>query len=190
MRSRVPSLSFGILCFFLSLPCVAQDVVPVIRLSVDEAAKAKQLAETLKDAKERATKAKLAWEQFSQSYQTAHPDLLALRFTDDFRFAVARVHSSTPLISLAATIELTAEERKKLESLHREMTESEQSQKQAENAWKDFNIQLVVDHVAVVATGSYSEVTFSSGKAVRVRPPWTGALVFTTDFKLAFPLGF
>jgi hypothetical protein len=101
MRSRVPSLSFGILGFFLSLPCVAQDVVPVIRLSVDEAAKAKQLAETLKDAKERATKAKLAWEQFSQSYQTAHPDLLALRFTDDFRFAVARVHSSTPGISLA-----------------------------------------------------------------------------------------
>lgn len=143
--SRTPILSFAIVCVFLSLPCVAQDVVPVIRLSVDEAAKAKQLAQTLKDATERATKAKPAWEQFSQSYQTAHPDLFALRFTDDFRFAIARVNSSTPGIFLAATIELTAEERKKLESLHREMTESEQSQKQAENAWKDFNTQLVVD---------------------------------------------
>ena len=152
MRSRVAILSFGILCFSLSLPCVAQHVVPVIRLSVDEVAKAKQLTQTLKDAKERATKAKLAWEQFSQSYQTAHPNLPNLRFTEDFRLAVSTMNSSTPGIFLAATIELTAEERKKLESLHREMTESEQSQKQAENAWKDFNIQLVVDHVPVLAT--------------------------------------
>jgi putative lipoic acid-binding regulatory protein len=190
MRSRDPILSFAILCFFPSLPCVAQDVVPVIRLSVDEAAKAKQLAQTLKDAKERATKAKLAWEQFSQSYQTAHPDLLTLRFTDDLRFAVTRVKSSTAGIPLAATIELTAEERKKLESLHREMTESEQSQKQAQNAWKDFNIQLVVDHVPVLATDSYSEVALSSHKQVRIRSPWIGELLFTTDFKLAFPPGF
>ena len=202
MRSRNPILSFAILCFFLSLPCVAQDVVPVIRaqdvvpvirLSVDEAAKAKQLAQTLKDAEERTTKAKQAWGQFSQSYQTAHPDLPALRFTDDLQFAATRVNSSTPGIFVAATIELTAEERKKVESLHREMTESEQSQKQAENAWKDFNIQLVVDRFP--ATNSYSEVWLSSGKQVRIRPPWnvagpSGALVFTTDFKLAFPPGF
>lgn len=178
-------------------------MVPVIRLSVDEAAKAKQLAQTLKDAKERATKAKLAWEQFSQSYQTAHPDLFAPRFTDDLRFAVTRRNSSTSGIFcgplgqnlpnpcfLAATIELTAEERKKLENLHREMTESEQSQKQAENAWKDFNIQLVVDHVPVLATDGYSEVRLSSYKQVRIRSLWIGGLVFTTDFKLAFPLEF
>src|SRR5882762_5044758 len=72
---RRPILSSAILCLFLSLPCVAQDLVPFIRLSADEAAKAKQLAQTLKDATERSTKAKVAWEQFHQSYQSAHPDL-------------------------------------------------------------------------------------------------------------------
>src|SRR5437773_9097373 len=116
---RRPILSSAILCLFLSLPCVAQDLVPFIRLSADEAAKAKQLAQTLKDATERSTKAKVAWEQFHQSYQSAHPDLRGLKFSDDFRLAIAQVDAYTPAVYQAATIELTAEERKKLESLHR-----------------------------------------------------------------------
>src|SRR5213596_3055596 len=85
---RRPILSSAILCLFLSLPCVAQDLVPFIRLSAHEAAKAKQLAQTLKDATERSTKAKVAWEQFHQSYQSAHPDLRGLKFSDDFRLAI------------------------------------------------------------------------------------------------------
>jgi hypothetical protein len=188
MQSRGPILSFGILYFFLSLPCVAQDVVPIIRLSPDEVAKARQLAQSLKDAQERNNKAKVAWEQFHQAYQAAHPNLRGVKFTDDFRLAIAKVDSPAVMVFQAASIELTAEERKKLESLHQEMTESEQSRKQAHNAWMDFNIQLVVDHVP--ATESYSEVTLSSGKQVRIWPPWNGLLVFTTDFKLAFPSGF
>ena len=186
---RRPILSSAILCLFLSLPCVEQDLVPFIRLSADEAAKAKQLAQTLKDATERSTKAKVAWEQFHQSYQSAHPDLRGLKFSDDFRLAIAQVDAYTPAVYQAATIELTAEERKKLESLHREMTESEQPLKQAEIAWKDFNYQLVVDHVGNLPTGGYSNVTLSSGKQVRIPAPW-GVLVFTSDFKLAFPIGF
>jgi glyoxylase I family protein len=93
---RVPISSSAILCPILSLPCVAQDVVPFIRLSADETAKAKQLVQTLKDAKERGTKAKVAWKQFRHSYQTTHSDLPGLKFTDDFRLAIAQVDSSTP----------------------------------------------------------------------------------------------
>src|SRR5207244_13355943 len=48
---------------------------------------------------------------------------------------------------LAATIELTADERKKLEALHREMVESEQSQTRAEHDWRDCKYQLVVDQL-------------------------------------------
>lgn len=148
--------------------------------------------QSLKDAQERSRKAKVAWEQFHQSYQAAHPDLKGLKFTDAFRLAIARADNAALWVFHAASIELTAEERKKLEHLHEEMTESEQSQKQAENAWKDFNYQLVANHVTAdhAGTAGYSDVTLSSGKQIRIYMPSTEMLAFTNDFKLAFPVPF
>src|SRR2546429_5303214 len=70
---------------------------------------------------------------------------------------MGRVNSSISGLFLAATIELTADERKKLEALHREMVESEQSQTRAEHDWRDCKYQLVVDHLGNSATGGYSE---------------------------------
>jgi len=59
----VPNFSSAILCLFLSLPCAAQDFVPFIRLSPDEVAKAKQLVQSLKDARERSSKpSRLGWQ--------------------------------------------------------------------------------------------------------------------------------
>jgi hypothetical protein len=187
---RGSTISSFLICLLLSLPCMAQKLVPAIRLSADEVGRAQQLVQALKNAKERSAKAEVVWEQFHQSYQAAHPDLPGLRFTEDFRFAMGRVNSSTSGLFLAATIELTADERKKLEALHREMVESEQSQTQAEHDWRDFKYQLVVDHLGNSATGGYSDVTLSTGKVVRIPAPWNGELLFTNDFKSAFPLNF
>lgn len=182
MRLRILfCVLFGLI---LSLSCAAQDLVPFIRLSADEVAKAKQLAQSVKDAQERSNRSKVAWEQFHQAYQAAHPNLQNMRFTDDFALAVARVYSPTSRISQAASVELTAEERKKLENLRKEMIESQQSQKQAENAWQDFQYQLVIDHISISTPTGYSDVTLSTGKQARIPSPW-GVLVFTTDFKLA-----
>lgn len=188
--SRVRALSPVVFCLFLSLPCVAQDLVPFIRLSPDETTKAKQLVQSLKDGEERSNKAKLAWEQFHKSHQAAHANLPGLKFTDDYRLAVAQVDSHTPRVYQAVSIELTAEERKTLENLRHEMAESEQSQKQAQIAWQDFNYQLIADHVGnpTTVTG-YIDVTLSSGKQIRIHGPWTSLLSFTADFKVAFPLG-
>src|SRR5437899_10742582 len=85
---------------------------------------------------------------------------------------MGRVNSSISGLFLAATIELTADERKKLEALHREMVESEQSQTRAEHDWRDCKYQLVVDHLGNSATGGYSDVTLSTGKVVRIPAPW------------------
>ena len=145
-----------------------------------------QLAQSLKDAQERSNRSKVAWGQFQQAYQATHPNLENIKFTHDFALAVARVYSPTARIFQAASIELTAEERKKLENLRKEMIESQQSQKQAENAWQDFQYQLVIDHVSISNPTGYSDVTLSTGKQVRIPFPWTG-IVFTTDFKLALP---
>jgi uncharacterized membrane-anchored protein YjiN (DUF445 family) len=174
----------------MSLPCASQNLVPFIRLSPDEVTKAKQLAQSLKDAEERNNQAKVAWQQFHQAYQAAHPNLRSVKFTDDCRLAIAKVDAYTSGVFQAASIELTPEQRKKLESLRQEMTESEQSRKQAQNAWWDFNTQLVADHVGDSGAGAYSELTLSSGKHVRIYAPWTATVVFTSDFKLAFPLDF
>jgi len=172
----------------MSLPCASQNLVPFIRLSPDEVAKAKQFAQSLKDAEERTKKATVAWEQFHQAYQAAHPNLRSVKFTDDCRLAIAQVDAFAPGVSQTASIELTPEERKKLESLRQEMTESEQSRKQAQNAWRDFTCQLAANRVDT-GTG-YSDATLSSGKQIRIYSPWSCALTFTTDFKFAFPLGF
>ena len=93
---RALVISSAIFYLSTSLPCAAQDLASIIRLSADEATKAKQLVQDLKDAKERSAKAKVAWGQFHQTYQAAHPDLPGVRFTADFRLAVAVLNSSIP----------------------------------------------------------------------------------------------
>jgi hypothetical protein len=183
--SRRPTLSFAMVCLFLSLPCVAQELAPVIRLSTDEATKAKHLAQDVVDAKERSAKGKLAWEQFHQTYQAAHADLPGLRFSEDFRLAFALLKSSTFEVGQVATIELTADERKKLEALHQEMTVSEQSQKQAEKNWREFQYQLVLDHVGTSSTAG--AIVMLAGKQITIPNPWASGLAFTSDFRLAFP---
>lgn len=184
---RALALSSAVLCLSMSLPCAAQELVPVIRLSADETAKAKQLAQGVKNAKERSGKAKVAWDQFRETYQASHQDLPNLRFSNDFRLAFALVNSATPEVHQATAIELTPEERKKAEVLHQEMVESEQSQKQAEMHWREFQYQLVLDHVGTSSTDGGAYVTLS-GKQVIIPSPWGGGLAFTSDFRLAFPL--
>jgi hypothetical protein len=182
---RALFISSAILCLYTSSPCTAQDLAPVIRLSADEATKAKQLAQDVIGAKERSTKAKLAWEQFHQTYQAAHADLPALRFSEDLRLAFAIVRSSQLEVSYVATIELTADERKKLGALHQEMIVSGQSQKQAEESWQEFQWQLVVDHVGTSSTGG-ANVTLA-GKQITIPNPWSSGIAFTSDFRLAVP---
>src|SRR5215471_1390922 len=190
VMSRVRALSPVVFCLFLSLPCVAQDLVPFFRLSPDETTKAKQIAQSVKDAEERSSKAKIAWEEFHKSYQAAHANLPGLKFTDDLRLAVAQTNSPILRVYQAVSIELTAEERKRLENLRQELVESEQSQKQAQIAWQDFNYQLAADHAGNPAKeAGYNVVTLSSGKQLRLYSPWVGPLAFTADFKIAFPLG-
>jgi hypothetical protein len=190
MAKRAPILWSSVFCVLLSVPCAAQDLVPFIRLSPAEVTKAKQLVQSLKEAEERSTKAKVAWEQFQKSYQASHANLPGLKFTDDFRLAVAQVDSPTRGVFQTAAIELTAEERNKLENLRQEVTESGQAQKLAEIAWREFNCQLTADHAGNPAPGAaYSELTLSTGKRIRIYEPWNGLLAFTADYKLAFPLG-
>ena len=111
------TLSCLVLCLCASLPCVAQHLVPVIRLSADESMRAKQLVQSLGDAKARSAKADVAWEQFHQTYQAAHPNVPGLKFTDDFSLAFALLSSSVDEVRQVTTIELTAEEKRKLDSL-------------------------------------------------------------------------
>src|SRR5260370_5696112 len=127
------------------MPCVAVHLAPVMRLSADESMRAKQLVQSLGDAKERIAKAKVAWEQFHQTYQAAHPNVPGLRFTDDFSLAFALMSSSVDEVRQVTTIELTAEEKRKLDSLHREVTESEQSRRQAARNWREYQHPITAD---------------------------------------------
>jgi hypothetical protein len=174
-------------CFYhgTSLVCVAQRLIPVIRLSADETAKAKQLGQNLSDARERRAKAKLSWDQFNKSYQAAHPDLPDLRFTEDFRLAFALSKSADGDIPHAASVELTAEERQKLETLYREMIDSEASALQTETNWREYQYELLLDHLGNSKSGTVMKL--ATGKEVVVGAPWTGGLAFTPDFRLAFP---
>jgi ADP-ribosylglycohydrolase len=161
-----------------------------MRLSADESMRAKQLVQSLGAAKERSAKAKVAWEQFHQTYQAAHPNVPGLRFTDDFSLAFALMSSSVDEVRQVTTIELTAEEKRKLDSLHREVTESEQSRRQAERNWRDYQHQLMADHAGNSSTGSAAIVELANDKQVLIPYPWASGLTFTTDFRLAFPLTF
>ena len=180
------TLFTAILCLYASMQCVAQNLAPVIRLTTDEATRARQLVHDLKDANDRCAKAKAAWEKFRQNYQAAHPDVPDLRFTADFRLAFGLLNSSAPEVRQVATIELVPEERRELETLHRELIDSEQSQKEAEKNWRDYKTQLIVDHVGISTTGPGGYLMLA-GKQVLIPSPWASGLAFTSDFRLAFP---
>ena len=168
--------------------CIAQEVVQVIHLSTDEAAKAKQTAQDLKDALDRNSRAIAAWRSFNQNFQAAHPELPGLHFSSDFQVALAKknVSNSFPLDAEAATVELSAEDRKKAESLHQEMLEAKHLLDQSQKSWRDYQLQLAFDHAPPNPEGE-SSVILPSGKAATIPIPWGNGVVFTPDFRVAVP---
>jgi hypothetical protein len=177
---------FFILGFCSLRPCAAQELVPVIQLSADEAGKAKQLADTVKSAQNRNSKAQIAWEQFHQNYQMAHPNLAPVRFTADFQHAFALRGSPSVLESKPVrTIDLTAEEQQKLQALHQEVEDSERAVREAETTSRDYQYQLVAAHVTT--RGEPGTVMRLGGKQVTIPMPWQEGLAFTPDYRLAVP---
>jgi len=170
-----------------SLCCAAQEVAPVIYLSPDEAAKAKQAVQDLQSAQDRNKRAETAWRVFRESYQSAHPELPNLRFSSDFRIAFASKNVGIFPSGEAATVELSAEERQRAESLYREMQEAKRALDQAQKSWLDYWHQLVLDHVQTSSSGSGTVIALPSGKSATIPSPWTGGFVFTSDFRVAVP---
>lgn len=172
------------------LPGMAQEVIPIIRLSPDEAAKTKKVAQVLIDAQERNAKAQLAWDQFYKSYAVTHPDLRNLRFTEDCRFAVASVNSPAPFLNEVTVGELAPETRQKLADLRRELNESMDAKKQAMKTWEDYENQFLADHVGTAASNDRTgEILTVDGKQVPIPIPWSNGLAFTPDFSMAVPRG-
>jgi hypothetical protein len=178
------------LCFCAGafLPCAAQDVIPVIRLSPDEAAKTKQVAQALIDTQERNRRAQLAWSQFYQSYQAAHFDMQRLRFTEDGQFAVGNMNSPAVLLNEITVVELTPEERQRLKNLRRELTDSEEAKKQTMKKWQDYQNQFLAEHVGTATANDQTGETLTlDGKQVSIPRPWDNGIAFTPDFRVAVP---
>jgi hypothetical protein len=165
-----------------------QRLVPTIQLSADEAARTKQIAQDRMDAQDRDARAKEAWQSFYRSYQAAHSDMQGLEFTSDFRLAVVVLNSTAFRVAMLKAVELTVDERQKLEALHREVLDSAQSLTQAEKNWTDWQHQLVADHIA--STGEGNPVMLPNGKNFTIPFPWTNGLSFAPDFRFAVPRTF
>ena len=177
---RPLSLSFTALCVFTFLCCKvqAQELVPIIQLSAEETARASKIAQAVKDARERDFKAKRAWDAFHESYQSAHPDLPNVRFTSDFRLALALPYS-VPQGHQVTALELTAGEQGQLKALHKAMTDSEQSLRQVQKDWSEYQYQLAANHVP--SDGSGVLVRLPDGKQATIPAPWGSGLAFTPD---------
>lgn len=118
-------------------------------------------------------------------YQAAHPELPNLRFSSDFRAAFPMRDPSVVAVVVVEAVELSVEERQKAESLHREMLEARQAFEQAQKNWRDYQYELVADHVP--ATGTGLPVTLQSGKGAVIPNPWGFGMAFTPDFRVAVP---
>jgi hypothetical protein len=180
------TLAFSL--YISSARCLAQDV-PAIYLSPSEAAKAKQAVQDSKSAQERYNRAITAWRSFYDGYQAAHPELPALQFTSDFRFALTRKNAQGryPWDGELVTVELSPEERQKAESLHREMLEAGRVADQARLTWLNYWHELVLDHVPASPGSTGAIVTLPSGKSGTIPNPWSNGVVFTPDFRVAVP---
>jgi hypothetical protein len=171
MVRALPLLSAILILYVLS-PCAAQDLVPVIRLSVDETAEAQRLVHDVEIAQERVSKANIARQAFYQTFQAAHPELPNLKFTSDFRmaFAPARLDSVKGLDRIDF-VELTSEKQQKLRELHEEVNLSRQNSDQTRTAWLTFQQKVVMGHVE--KPGSVSPIVLHSGGQLMFPAGWT-----------------
>jgi hypothetical protein len=186
IMARIQILWLTLLCLFVPSLCPAQQLITAIQLSAEETAKAKQAAEELKNAQARLDKANAAWDGFRKSFQAEHPDLRNLRFSSDLRTAFALSDEEVaPGVKEATSVELGVEERRKLEALVAELTESKGSLKQAQTHWNDFQNELVADHIPQTSGHGRVGVTLSNGKTVGVALEWQNGIALTPDFRFA-----
>lgn len=180
---------FGIslLAIFLYIPltCLAQDIVPVIHLSPEETTEVSQSARALQDARARDAKARTASQTFYGDYQAAHPNLGSFSFSTGFRSAVGE--APVPAAGPVTVIPLSADEQNEAAYLHRELLDGAISLKRAEKNWTDCQHEVAADHVATNGPGE--QIKLPDGKTVKLPYVWSGALAFSTDFRLAFPRG-
>ena len=92
----------------------------------------------LKSALDRNSRALAEWRSFNVSFQAAHPELPDLQFSSDFRVAFVKKNRSNSFpFAEAETVELSAEERRRAESLHQETLEAKRLLDQAQKSWRD-----------------------------------------------------
>ncbi|HZU25215.1 MAG TPA: hypothetical protein VFA04_06810 [Bryobacteraceae bacterium] len=179
---------FNIAVFSCTCFASSQYVVPVIYLSSSETATAQRLAADLNKTQTRANRAKIAWEAFEQNWQTAHPELKGLKFSDDFRVALGRPDMNASGRETVAAVELSPAERQRAESLFREMQDSATAFREAQQKWVDFQHSLILDHARATHTGVV--VTTSSGRTGVVSEEWGNIVAFTSDFRTAVPASY
>ncbi len=165
--------------------CAPQQIVQVIYLSKDEAARAKQISYDLKNATDKVEQANTAWQSFCKTFRLAHPELTDLSFATDLRIAFALRLRADMTYDVAA-VELSQEERHKAESLRQDVSEATRVLDQVKSIWSAYQNELVANHFPGY-TGSGSVVTLPSGKIATLPSPWYGGIFFTPDFSVAVP---
>jgi len=167
--AKTSLLLFVTFYFITSLSCNAQALIPVIQLSASESADAKQISEKIENAWDREQKAEEAWRDFHDTFQKAHPEIHNLRFTSDYRSAVSLPGQGIGQVPpRASTVELTGDERKRLEALDREFKESSEALRKARRDWDDFTRKFLVNHFPDGNSGS-----------------WGSGITLTSDFRFA-----
>lgn len=171
------------LLLLLLRPCMAQDVIRVIYLTPAETAKAKQLAQSAKDAEARQRLARMAWGNFYTSYQALHPELTHLRFTSDFKLALGDTQSDPVDEVIAVT--LSTAERQKAETLYQAMKNATAADPAARTACLRYQYELVDAHFP--PKGAIDGIALPDGTHVSVSQGWVNGLAFTPDFRVAVP---
>jgi hypothetical protein len=166
---------------------LAQELVPSIQFSEQEAAQAKQAVERLSSARDRSGKAELAWKAFRETFRAAHPELRDFQFTSDFRVAFLRQRSSGTTVPdvVVSAVPLTPEQQRQATTAYQEMVDSRQDLKSADQQWRDLQYHLIERHVPTDQEGAH---TFESGGTTHHLPEvWAGGIAFTPDFRLGVP---
>lgn len=183
---RITLFSCFLATLLLGLPdsSHAQSLAPVIQLSAEESANVRQLAQTLKSARNRKADGEAAWNEFHAVYKASHPLLGEFRFTSDFKTAVA--HSPAPASDVheAVVVELTSGDKQKVESLFKELIDSRDSLTAAQSAWTTYLQQLLAAHAAKT---TMRVGTVWGSDSVTIPQGWENGVMFSPDFRLAVP---
>lgn len=187
------SWCIGLLFAVMWAPSIcAQDLLPVIRLTAEHVEQAKAAAEALRECNQRHEKATAAWRNLHARFTAQYPELGGVRIAESADLLIGMKRTYSDGVSHADMVVLSAEEAAEVRQSREELESARNALQEARKQWLGFQYRVALAHLQ--KERATAKLIPQEGRAdpgqtpwPEIPMPWTNGMVFSKDFRVAFP---